>query len=244
MRGNMSQKKGSRMISRNTNSLLLSLAMLLVGCATGGGSYDTPEEASQARLLELEKLIRERPDDPELYYEKGNTHFDLQQFAEAVTAYERVLELAPETPKALTNLGLSLRQLNRIDDALAAYQKSLTYDPDDAITLRNLKAVLEIKEDTELLVETTGRLAALDQRNENLQREYADLLFNMQDYVAAAEAFQNVIAINADLVEDWYAIPPRIKESPSCSGRSATLTAHGRPSIGANASGFISTPHS
>ena len=194
------------MIRSKATRLSLSLAMLLVGCATGGGNYDTPEEADQARLLELDKLISQRPNDPGLYYEKGNTHFDLRQFAEAVTAYERVLELAPETPKALTNLGLSLRQLNRIDDALVAYQKVLTYDPEDVTTLRNLKVVLEMKGDTALLAETTGRLAALDPRNEDLQREYADLLFSAQDYAAAADAFQNVIAINGDLVEDWYAM--------------------------------------
>lgn len=172
----------------------------------GGGDYETPEEEMTARILELEKAVVKRPADAELYYQLGNAHFDFGEYLEAVSAYERVLELEPGTPKALTNLGLSLRQLDRLEEALAAYQEALTFDPEDMTTLSNMKVVVDIMGETELLVATTGKLAALGAGNARAQAEYADLLLGLERYAEAAVAYEGLVALKSNMVEDWYSL--------------------------------------
>ena len=194
------------MMRGHSSCLVVCLSVLLAGCATGGGGYETVEGERAARIVELEKALAARPDDSDLHYELGNINFDQGYYAEAVTAYERVLELDPNMPNAWTNMGLSLRQLDQPEEALSAYQKALTFESEDLTTLRNMKVVVEILGRTELLVETTRKIAELSAGNSDAQAEYADLLFGLERYADAAAAYEDLLALKSSMVKDWYSL--------------------------------------
>jgi tetratricopeptide (TPR) repeat protein len=63
--------------------------------------------------------------------------------AEAVDAYQRVIELSPDWVEAHINLGVALYHSRRLDDAQRAFQAALGLDPANAICRYNLGCVFE-----------------------------------------------------------------------------------------------------
>src|SRR5208283_624018 len=67
------------------------------------------------------------------YYNLGNTHHQRGEFDQAVSAYQRAVELNPHDAESWNNLGKTFKELNRLDDALAAYARALELQPDFAV---------------------------------------------------------------------------------------------------------------
>jgi Flp pilus assembly protein TadD len=61
---------------------------------------------------------------------------------EAITQYEKTLEMKPDDEDAHNKLGNALLQKGRVDDAITHFQKALKVDPDIALTHNNLGAAL------------------------------------------------------------------------------------------------------
>ncbi|MEO1404045.1 MAG: tetratricopeptide repeat protein, partial [Cyanobacteria bacterium J06635_1] len=62
----------------------------------------------------------------------GNTYNDLKRYDEAISAYEKAIELDPDDATAHYNLGNTYKALKRYDEAISAYEKAIELDPDDA----------------------------------------------------------------------------------------------------------------
>ena len=63
----------------------------------------------------------------------------LQQFDDAIRAYERGIEVDPEDALLLANLGDARRKLNRLYEAAGAYRQALTYDPSMSVAIDGLE---------------------------------------------------------------------------------------------------------
>lgn len=59
------------------------------------------------------------------WYHLGRTKYNENRFEEAISAFQRCLELDPGNVKAQDNLGLSYEGLGRTDAAIAAYRKAI-----------------------------------------------------------------------------------------------------------------------
>lgn len=66
---------------------------------------------------------------PVAYVHLGNYAKDAGRPAEAVTYFERALEIAPEHVAARNNMGIALQRLGRLDEAIGQYEKVLAEDP-------------------------------------------------------------------------------------------------------------------
>ncbi|MDQ2777001.1 MAG: tetratricopeptide repeat protein [Acidobacteriota bacterium] len=61
------------------------------------------------------------------WYYLGRTKYNENRFEEAISAFNRCLDLAPKHVKAEDNIGLSLQALGRTDEALAAFRTAIAW---------------------------------------------------------------------------------------------------------------------
>jgi tetratricopeptide (TPR) repeat protein len=74
-------------------------------------------------IAELERAIRQRPDDLLAHLALGQAYFTKGQFAEATAQWTQAIKLNPEIPGVHYNLGLAHAKLQKYDEAIAAFRK-------------------------------------------------------------------------------------------------------------------------
>ncbi len=82
--------------------------------------------------IEIERLLREQPDDPRLITLLGNTYFESDEDIEkAEECYRQALQFDPDNILALANMGmLSIRQ-KRFDEAVEYARRAILKHPRD-----------------------------------------------------------------------------------------------------------------
>lgn len=94
--------------------------------------------------VNLEEIVRARPDLVEAHLNLGWARLHLGRFAAAVDALRAGLALRPNHAAGHHLLGLALRELGRFAEAELAYQEALRHDPAHAATHLNLGILYEI----------------------------------------------------------------------------------------------------
>ena len=89
---------------------------------------DTPTFASQSTSAEE-------------FFQEGNSFAQSGQLQNAVTAYQKAIELDPEYQAVYANLGVVYYQLEQLDLAAQQYEKALELNPDDGEVTYNLGAL-------------------------------------------------------------------------------------------------------
>lgn len=92
---------------------------------------------AQAERLYRE-ILREQPDNAEVWRQLGDVCQSLGQRDEAVNGYRRCLELRPDNVHAHNNLGVALMELRQPDEAAARYEEAIRLQPDFAEAYNNL----------------------------------------------------------------------------------------------------------
>ncbi|MCX5693240.1 MAG: tetratricopeptide repeat protein [Candidatus Omnitrophica bacterium] len=78
-------------------------------------------------------------DNPEELYKKGNSNYGDEDYAQAVSSYEKLLEINEVSPEVFYNLGNSYFKLKKIGKDVLNYERALRMDPRDRDIRFNLK---------------------------------------------------------------------------------------------------------
>jgi cytochrome c-type biogenesis protein CcmH/NrfG len=95
----------------------------------------------QARVQSLTVTAENNPKDPEPRIQLGNTFFDAERYADAITWYESALTINPTDADVSTDLGVAYYYTNQADRAVKQFEHSLSIDPKHTKTLLNLGIV-------------------------------------------------------------------------------------------------------
>ncbi len=96
----------------------------------GGQAQNVAQEQNKGQnLAALEKQAAESPDDPEIWTHLGHAYFDADEYAKAIHAYSKSLELAPGDADVLTDLGVMYRRNGQPDKALASFDQAIALSP-------------------------------------------------------------------------------------------------------------------
>ncbi|WP_103668775.1 tetratricopeptide repeat protein [Pseudanabaena sp. BC1403] len=93
-----------------------------------GQELDVLKQAEQQANL-LENKIN--PDAfSKVFFEVANSYISLKKYEEAITAYDKALQIKPDLLEAWNLRGIALRQLDRSEEAITSYDKALKIKPD------------------------------------------------------------------------------------------------------------------
>ena len=94
------------------------------------------------RLQDAQAVVAAKPGDYDSLVHLGNAAYDAREFAQAVDAYEKALELHPDDANVMTDLGTAYRNEGQFDKALELFRKARAADPAHWQSLYNEVIVL------------------------------------------------------------------------------------------------------
>lgn len=133
----------------------------LASFATVLQKYGRCDEA----LNMLDQAIRIRPNDAELWRQRGDVFIQLARFDQALANFQHALELNPQHHDALYKCGIVLHKLGRNEEAIARLDLSDSLFPNHAPTLRTRAWVLYCLKRFEDSATDGGRAHRLDPDN-------------------------------------------------------------------------------
>jgi tetratricopeptide (TPR) repeat protein len=140
---------------------------------------------------------------------QGQVLKQLQQYEEALNAYDRALALNPNDAETWTDRGLILEQLGRYAEALTAHEWAVKVNPKYSLALVNQCAVLnQLGNYEEALVACEMALQEGDQRWGDLGLAYAwnqrgNALIGLARYEEALASANRAFALQPDYAEAW-----------------------------------------
>jgi tetratricopeptide (TPR) repeat protein/2-polyprenyl-3-methyl-5-hydroxy-6-metoxy-1,4-benzoquinol methylase len=96
----------------------------------------------QGALVQGNTLAQQFPNSHALLNVLGATYSELGKYEEAITSYNKVLEIKPEFAEAHYNLANTLRELGSHEAAIASYNKAIEIKPDLTDAYNNLGIAL------------------------------------------------------------------------------------------------------
>jgi Flp pilus assembly protein TadD len=118
--------------------------------------------------------------DADTWYAMGRLRYTQGRYGDALTCFEKTLQLNPRSVKGENNLGLAYEALNRNDDAVRAYRTAIAWQKDDPSPseqpLLNLAILLLHRnqlQEAQQLLEQAAKIAPKEPRiHENLGQVY------------------------------------------------------------------------
>ena len=122
--------------------ILLFVVFLLLGCTVGVsrwrgngmglGSATTTQRSLDQLSAQLQKTIRQNPNDASAHYALAHVYFNKRQIPEAEAELKRVLELRPQDERARMDLGAAYLSRGQAQEAQQEFAKLIAQDSNDA----------------------------------------------------------------------------------------------------------------
>jgi tetratricopeptide (TPR) repeat protein len=150
----------------------------------------------------LEQAGTKFPSEASIPFELGAVLEKQKRYADAETAFRRVLTLDPEYAPALNYLGYMLADRGeRLDESVTYLTKALQIEPDNGSYLDSLGWAYYKENKLDLAAENLKRAAEQLRTNSVIQDHYADVLFKLGRYDEAIEAWTRALAGDNDTID-------------------------------------------
>ena len=169
---------------------------------------DQPVQKPAPALSKQEALVK--PKDSELetgkhrmaasdaliHFNSGVDLYHQRDYAKAIQAYQKVIEIDPGYAEAYNNLGIIYQEAGDFDRALSAYQKAIEINPKYEKALNNLGILLYLKGRYEESIRAFQKALTLNANNIESHTNLG-ILFKKQGQVdQAIESYHRALAIN------------------------------------------------
>ncbi|TWT41483.1 Lipoprotein NlpI precursor [Thalassoglobus neptunius] len=110
------------------------LVLCFAAWGTIAHAQSTPDfeaEKWEDRVSQLSEAIIASPKNEQLYSARGDAHFFLGQFKEALVDYDKIVELVPERDSSHWRRGIALYYTSQFDKATSQFQRYHSFDQVD-----------------------------------------------------------------------------------------------------------------
>ncbi len=120
-------------VLETTGGLLVMFASIAFGFLTFQRNVDY-----QSELSIWEDTVAKAPENARAHYHVGNSLAWRGELDQAISHYQKSLEIKPNYVEACNNLGLASATRGHFDEAIACYQKAIQIGPNSAVARYNL----------------------------------------------------------------------------------------------------------
>ncbi|MBI3399077.1 MAG: tetratricopeptide repeat protein [Deltaproteobacteria bacterium] len=78
---------------------------------------------------EIQRILKERPNDAKAFVEVGNIYFDQHKFVGAIEYYKKAIALDPQDVNSYNDIGLSYHYIGRSDEGLKYVEEGIKKNP-------------------------------------------------------------------------------------------------------------------
>lgn len=149
----------------------------------------------------LTTLVGHQPDSGPAHLLLARSHYELEQWDEAIVGYKRVIELEPGVPVAYLDLGVSLAAIGDIDGAAQYFERAVSMQPDDASAYYNIGAIFIRADRVDEAVEYLTRSTEIDPESALAHKALAFALVRKADTAGAAIHLQRYLEIEPEAAD-------------------------------------------
>jgi Flp pilus assembly protein TadD len=147
------------------------------------------------------QVVSETPDDADAWYLLGRTRYNENEFAAAISAFERALTLRPKYVEAENNIGLAWKELNDLEKARAAFQAAIDWQgesPIDAQPFLNLGTLLAGANNNQQALAPLSKALSLAPDNPSAHEELGKVYLAMNRLGEAQSELEKAIALSPE----------------------------------------------
>ncbi|MBD2344436.1 serine/threonine-protein kinase [Anabaena subtropica] len=169
--------------------LKLLLAILLIS-ATATASVLVVNNINSNNATELAK--------------KGNTFFELQRYKDALSAYQKAVEIRPDYAKGWNGQGKTLSRLKQYQEALTAYDKTIQLQPDYVEAWSGRGFALQSLQRYSEAIASFDKALQLNESYPEVWNARGEVFSSLKQYDQAIKSYDRAIEFKADAYESWY----------------------------------------
>ena len=142
----------------------------------------------------------------EMHHELGTAYLDSQMSAEAITEFQKAIDIDPGFLPAHLSLGTIYLEMGQLDDAESAAKAALELDADSEPARQLLENIQQARPVPPEPEPTEPTPAPTDPPDTKQDLERGIVFLNSRQYDQAAAAFKRVIKVEVDSVEAHYGL--------------------------------------
>ncbi|MBE3559639.1 MAG: tetratricopeptide repeat protein [Ktedonobacteraceae bacterium] len=140
----------------------------------------------------------------ENYLKEGDSLYDAQLYAEAITAYSRAIALAPDDALAYHNRGLTYRNLHNYQQAIADYSRAIALAPGVSFFYNNRGYAYSLLHNYQQAIADYDRAIALEPNYAQAYMNRANAYCALGICIRAISDFDRVLTLLPDYATAYY----------------------------------------
>jgi Flp pilus assembly protein TadD len=136
----------------------------------------------------------------------GISYLDQQKYSDAVTEFQKALEIEPKHLPTIVNLGLSYHHQLQFDEAVKTFKRALEIDPNEPYSHYNLGLIYYVKNRFDEAESELKKVVSVDP-NDPAARYHLAMVYSKQGRLDEAEKqFRAVIKLYPDSSSAYYGL--------------------------------------
>ena len=198
---------------------LLAGLTLLAACGQDNGKGEENQQAinnTDPSISQLNLLIEETPEDPELYYQRAQLYYELEGYDEAIQDVQMALSFDSINPNYLHLLADAYLDYYQSFRALKTMEQAAALHPQRIPTLLKLTEFQLILTQSEQALKTLDKIREIDPQNPEMFYMGGMVFEDLGDIDKAIGSYQSAVEINPELIEAWIQLGKlwALKEEP------------------------------
>ena len=154
-------------------------------------------------IASFDKALQLKPDDHQVWNNRGNALFNLGRFDEAIASYDKALQLKPDKDQPWYNRGVALFNLGRWDEAIASYDKALQLKPDKDEAWYNRRNALDNLGRLDEAIASYDKALQLKPDKDEAWNNRGNALYNLGRLDEAIASYDKALQLKPDDDEAW-----------------------------------------
>lgn len=149
-------------------------------------------------------LIETDPSEPDYHFFKGRALIGLRRYDDAITAFDKAIELKPDYAKAYNNKGIALKNIRKLNEAINAYDKAIELRPDLVQAYNNKGIALRILGKYDEAIKTYDEAIGLRPDDPYAYVSKGAALTSLGKYQEAIESYRRAVELKPDFGSAYY----------------------------------------